>query len=123
MPNNYEGYRSPVSPRNLTWLDPVSGKMTKATGMLEPLLQQTVRPLQKASAGGYWAAMPDKKTNETKIGIYDLTSQKFTLKMTMPSIQFDSMAMWVDEKTSLIYFVYDGHLLRVPMSKSEEHRP
>ncbi len=112
----YEEYLL-LARRDPKWLDPVSGKVTDASGMVEPLLQQTFRPLQKASVGGYWAAMPDKKTNETKVGLYDAMAMKFTPKITIPSIQFSSMEMWVDEKTSFVYFVYDGHVIRVPMPK------
>lgn len=112
----YEEYLL-LARRDPKWLDPLSGKVTDASGMVEPLLQQTFRPLQKASVGGYWAAMPDKKTNETKVGLYDAMAMKFTPKITIPSIQFNSMEMWVDEKTSFVYFVYDGHVIRVPMPK------
>jgi len=115
--NDYYEYDVVSTFRSPMWLDPVTGNISKVSGTVEPLLQQSFRPLQKASAGGFWAAMPDKKTNETKIGLYDPMTQKFVSKMTVPSIQFSSMEMWVDEKTALIYFVYDGHLLRVPLPK------
>jgi hypothetical protein len=35
--------------------------------------------------------------------------------MNLPNIRLDSMAVWVDEAGGKIYFVYEGHLLAVPV--------
>jgi hypothetical protein len=41
----------------------------------------------------------------------------FTVRQVLkiPKIKFDSMNMWVDEAGSRAYFVYEGHLLGVPI--------
>ncbi|HUR97340.1 MAG TPA: hypothetical protein VMZ26_04650, partial [Pyrinomonadaceae bacterium] len=51
-------------------LDPETGSLIRARGEIRPLIQQTFRPLQPATAAfEFWAAIP--KENETVIGLYN----------------------------------------------------
>ena len=97
-----------------TFLDPETGSLISTRGEIRPLLQQTFRALQPASnAFDFWVAIPGE--NETVIGVYN--TRVFTVRQVLkiPKIKFDSMDMWVDEAGSRAYFVYEGHLLGVPI--------
>ncbi|HUR96576.1 MAG TPA: hypothetical protein VMZ26_00780, partial [Pyrinomonadaceae bacterium] len=86
----------------------------RARGEIRPLIQQTFRPLQPATAAfEFWAAIP--KENETVIGLYN--TRTFTLRplLKLPKISFDSMDTWVDESGGKVYFVYEGHMLAAPI--------
>jgi hypothetical protein len=73
-----------------------------------------VRPLQPAlRPGRYWAAMPEYQSRITQIGLYDVSSFRFTPIVEVPELAFDSQHVWVDEPAGKAYFVYGGHLLRV----------
>jgi HEAT repeat protein len=97
-------------------LDPDTGVLSKPTGELRPLSQQTFRPLQRTAAGNtFWAAMPDHEKRATAIGTYDAVKFSFHHVMSVPKIVFNSMDMWVDEPGQRIYFVYRGHLLSLPL--------
>jgi hypothetical protein len=37
--------------------------------------------------------------------------------MDLPEIEFDSMQMWVDEAANFVYVTYNGHLLRMPLTR------
>lgn len=95
-------------------LDPETGRVSVARGEIRPLIQQTFRSLQSATAAfQYWAAIP--KENETVIGLYDPRSFNFKPLLKLPKISFDSMDLWVDDAGARAYFVYEGHLLAVPL--------
>ncbi len=103
-------------------LDPETGLVQPVKGEVRPLNQQTFRALQPlaASADEFWAALPDSDKTETQIGIYNAKTLAFKQLLTIPQIIFDSMAMWVDESEGKIYFVYEGHLLALPLPKSQK---
>ena len=65
----------------------------------------------------FWAAIPDAEKNETQFGVYNTKTLAFKSLVKLPQISFDSMNVWVDEKESKIYSVYEGHLLRLPLPK------
>ncbi|MBX3299781.1 MAG: HEAT repeat domain-containing protein [Acidobacteria bacterium] len=97
-------------------LDPDTGAITQPKGEFRPLAQQSYRQLQKASVPGtFWAALQDVEANETLVGTYDVRTFKFTLVRRVPKILFNSMMMWVDEPEGRMYFVYRGHILRLPL--------
>lgn len=96
------------------FLDPETGSLIPARGEVRPLVQQKFRALQPtANAFEFWTAIP--KGDGTVIGLYN--TRNFSIKplLTLPKISFDSMAMWVDEAGGKAYFVYEGHLLGVPI--------
>jgi hypothetical protein len=100
-------------------LDVETGLVQPAKGEIRPLAQQTFRPLQPtAKPDEFWAAIPDEVKNETQIGVYNAKTLAFKSIIKLPQIAFDSMNMWIDEKDRKIYFVYEGHLLGLPLPKS-----
>jgi hypothetical protein len=95
-------------------LDPATGKLTTTELDLRPFAQQTFRPLQSTGTSyEYWVALPDEK--ETIVGIYNTRTFIMRPVLTLPEIRFNSMDMWIDAVESKLYFVYGGHLLRVPL--------
>ncbi len=98
------------------FLDPETGATQKAKGEVCPLAQQTFRPLQSnGNVGEFWAAIPDQTKDETQIGVYNQKTLHFKPLIKIPQIAFNSMQMWVD--TGKVYFVYEGHLLALPLPK------
>ncbi len=99
-------------------LDPQSGALKPVSGEFAPLEQITYRNLQTTGkAGEFWAAIYDEDQKQTKIGRYDSGQFKFTEVMTIPEIALTSMDIWVNEKDAKVYFVYQGHVLSLPLSK------
>lgn len=97
-------------------LDAATGAVQRARGEFRPLEHQTYRPLQPTGvAGEFWAAIYDENTKSTSIGRYSDKTFTFQRALTVPNIEFDSMATWVDEAGGKVYFVYEGHLLSLPL--------
>lgn len=99
-------------------LDAATGAVSQVKGEFRPLLQQSYRPLQPTgNANEFWAAIFDAKTKTTEIGIYNALAFKFQPLLQIPEIALDSMDIWVDEKEAKVYFVYQGHLLALPLDR------
>jgi hypothetical protein len=97
-------------------LDAETGVFQEVKGEIEPLVQQTYRQLQPTgNPNEFWAAIKDD--NYTEFGRYDAKLLKFKSLLKLPEIEFESMEMYADEKEAKLYFVYEGHLLRIPMPK------
>ena len=95
-------------------LDPETGAVGKITNEIRPLAQQNFRPLQTTGKPDeFWAAIPDEEKENTSVGIYNAKTLGFKSILTIPQIEFNSMQMWID--ADKIYFVYQGHLLDLPM--------
>lgn len=118
--NEYEGEEEePVTEKNGEYylLDVETGMIQKAKGEIRPLAQQTFRPLQPTgNPDEVWAAIPDPEKEVTQVGTYNLKTLAFKPLIKVPQITFDSMQMWVD--AGKIYFVYEGHLLSLPLAKA-----
>jgi hypothetical protein len=100
-------------------LDAATGAIQPVKGEFRPLTMQTYRPLQPTgNPGESWAAIYDPKTRGTNIGRYNERTFTFKTVLNVPSISLDSMTIWVDEKAGKLYFVYEGHLLSLPMAKA-----
>ena len=98
-------------------LDAETGVIQKAKGELRPLAQQNFRPLQtNGKADEFWAAIPDAEKESTSVGVYNAKTLGFKSILTIPQIEFNSMQMWID--ADKIYFVYQGHLLDLPLPKT-----
>ena len=105
-------------PGEMLLVDPLTGATGPVSGEFRPLTQQTYRPLQKtARLNEFWAAIPDIEKNETVVGIFDTKTFGFKTLLRVPKMTFNSMNMWVDEAELYVYFVYRGHLLRMPLGK------
>ncbi|MDQ6787664.1 MAG: hypothetical protein M3033_12725 [Acidobacteriota bacterium] len=101
-------------------LDADTGLVQSVKGEIRPLAQQTFRPLQPtASPDEFWAAIPDAEKDETQIGIYNAKTFSFKSVLNVPQIKFDSMNLQVDERENKIYFVYQGHLLSLPLPRKQ----
>jgi len=101
-------------------MDPETGAVASLNGEARPLSGQTFRPLQPAAKPNqFWAAMPSESSGNTVVGVFDSRLFRFTPVLKLPKINFDSMDMWVDETEIKIYFVYSGHLLRVPLKNPQ----
>lgn len=113
MSEDYEDH-SPGRTR-MFWIDPDTGVAQLANGEFSPLEQQTFRPLQAGPGPNeFWATMP--KENATQVGIYSTRTFSFKPVLTVPKIRFDSMDMWVDQARDKVLFVYNGHLLSLPLT-------
>ncbi|HEY0427406.1 MAG TPA: HEAT repeat domain-containing protein [Pyrinomonadaceae bacterium] len=100
-------------------LDVATGAIELAKGEFRPLQEQTYRRLQPTgNANEFWAAIYDEKTKVTAIGRYNDKTFSFQPVIKVPEINLDSMQIWVDEKEAKIYFVYEGHLLALPLKQS-----
>jgi len=98
-------------------LDAATGSIETVNGEIGPLEQLHGRGLQQISGSTeYWAAIPDFKATETKVGRYDARTFKFTPMLTLPGICFISANMWIDESANRLYLAYNGHLLRLPFA-------
>jgi hypothetical protein len=96
--------------------NPATGALKSVKGEFRPLEAQTYRPLQPTgNPGEYWAALYDKKTKSTAIGRYSDKTFTFRPVLNLPDIELNSMDIWVDGPDAKIYFVYEGHLLAVPI--------
>ena len=97
-------------------LDAETGAIQTVKGDLRPLAQQTSRALQPTgNADEFWVAMSDSENPETQIGTYNTKTFTFKPLMKIPQIRFSSLQMWVD--AGKVYFVYEGHLLALPLPK------
>ena len=103
------------------WLDPETGNVQPAAGEVKPLAHQKFRSLQSASNPfEFWAAVYDRKNNETNVGLYNSKTFSFKSTLKIPKIEFDSMDMWVDAAAGKVYFVYSGHLLALPLAAQKK---
>lgn len=98
-------------------LDAETGVVSKPKGEIRPPAQQNFRPLQpNGKPDEFWAAIPDAEKEDTNVGIYNAKTLAFKSILRIPQIQFNSMQMWID--ADKIYFVYQGHLLDLPLPKN-----
>lgn len=97
-------------------LDAATGAVQPVKGEFRPLQELTYRPLQPTAAPDeFWAAIYDNKTKETAVGRYSTKTFSFQAVAKLPDIKLNSMDIWVAEKEAKIYFVYEGHVLTVPL--------
>lgn len=97
-------------------LDSTTGRTRLVTGIFAPLLQEGDRPLQPTgNADEFWAALPDRARDETRVGRYNTKDFSFRTLLVLPHIRFDSFQMWADEAGAKIYVTYQGQLLRLPL--------
>lgn len=113
--------RAPVGPKTPEfWLiDASTGKRQIVHGEFSPLEQIGARPLQAAATKGLvWAAIYRDTEGATEIGTYNATDFVFTPVLSVPGLNFDSQAMWVDEAEHKAYIAYKGQLLRISVPDS-----
>lgn len=97
-------------------LDVTTGRTELVNGVFEPLLEEGNRPMQPTGRPDeFWAAVPDRRKNETRVGRYSLKDFSFRTTLVVPHLTFDSTSAWVDEAVGKLYVVYEGQLLRLPL--------
>ena len=97
-------------------MNPATGVLKRVSGEFAPLLDISYRFLQASGKPDiYWAAIFDEEKNVTRIGQYDLSRFKFTEIMAVPEIKLSSMDIWVNESDEKVYFVYENHVLSLPL--------
>lgn len=115
---NYKNNPNPKKP-DFYLLDPNTGAVQLSKGEFMPVLQQTYRRLQPTAGNPseFWAAISGDGKKYTEIGRYDEKTATFKPVLQLPNISLNSMNVWVDEAESKVYFIYNGHLLAVPLAK------
>ena len=99
------------------WLyDPDNGECRVAHGEFRPWLASTLRPLQGLQGNEVWAALPDFESNATDVGAFDTRSFTFRRLQRYEGIAFDGSQMWVDQAPGVVYVVYAGDVLRLPLA-------
>jgi hypothetical protein len=97
-------------------LNCATGGLRFVRGTFEPLREEGMRFLQPTNTPNeFWAAIPDRTTNQTQVGRYNLNDFSFKPLLQVPHITFDSTSMWIDEGGARMYLVYEGQLLRLPL--------
>lgn len=85
-------------------------------GEFAPLLQEGRRSLQPTGKPfEYWAAIPDRENNRTRVGRYNSKDFSFHKELDAEHLTFDSFSMWVDEAEAKLFILYQGQLLRLPL--------
>ena len=111
-------YRPDVSGGNFYLLDAATGATQPIKGEFRPLMNAFSRPLQPTEKPNeFWAAIHDAKKKATAFGRYDTRTFSFTPVVELPEIRLNSADTWADAAAGKLYFVYLGHLLRVPLMK------
>jgi hypothetical protein len=112
--NSYQNY---FESANYYLLNANTGLMQPAKGEVRPLTHQRFRSLQPTgNADEFWATINDRKT--TEIGRYNAKIFSFKSLIKISNIIFNSMDLWVDEKERKVFFIYQGHLLSLPLPQS-----
>ncbi len=99
-------------------LDAETGAIQPVKGEFRPLTNLFARPLQPTDKPHeFWAAIYDNKKKTTSVGRYDTRTFTFTPGTELPELRLTSENVWADATAGKLYFVYLGHLLRVPLTK------
>lgn len=115
-------YRPESSVGNFFLLDAETGQTQPVKGEFRPLINAYARPLQPTDKlaekpNEFWAALYDAKKKVTVVGRYDTRTFGFAPVVELPEIRLNSADTWADAAAGKLYFVYLGHLLRVPLAK------
>jgi hypothetical protein len=97
-------------------LDPETGTLQQVKGEFRPLADRSPRELQPTGKSNeFWAAIHDVQKMVTRFGRYDSRNFVFTPLIELPGLTVDNGDFWADADTGKIWFVYQGHLLRLPL--------
>jgi hypothetical protein len=116
------GIQIKAEPRIQTYLlDPGTGTIQPVKGEFHPFINPVSRALQPAGAANmFWAAIDDWEKNATKFGRYDTKNFVFTPLLEFTEMILNSDDIWVDGDAGKIWFVYQGHLLRLPLPAQKQ---
>lgn len=111
-------YRPDTGNSNYYLLDAETGAIQSVKGEFRPLIGTLYKPLQAAERPNeFWAAIYDPKKKATVVGRYETRTFTFAPVVELPEIRLNSADTWADTAAGKLYFVYLGHLLRVPLAK------
>jgi len=99
-------------------LDIETGATQSVSGDFRPIANGGTRNLQPAGKPNeFWAAIFDNQKKATIVGRYDAKLFAFTPLIQLPELRFDSSGAWVDQAAGMLWMVYSGCLLRLPLPK------
>jgi hypothetical protein len=99
-------------------LDIETGATQAVSGDFRPIANGGTRDLQPAGKPNeFWAAIFDDQKQATIVGRYDAKLFAFKPLIQLPQLRFDSSGAWVDQTTGMLWMVYRGYLLRLPLPK------
>jgi hypothetical protein len=99
-------------------LDIETGATQAVSGDFRPIAEDGTRNLQPAGKPNeFWAAIFDHQKQATIVGRYDAKLFAFKPLIQLPELRFDSSGAWVDQTTGMLWMVYRGCLLRLPLPK------
>ena len=113
---------------DLQAFDPTNGTARTANALADPdnlvlenpamWFQDLPNRLQsvRVASNAVWMAFPGENT--TTIGQFDLRRFHWLNVDYVPNLQVHAKDIWVDEDNQKLYFVYKGHLLRLPLPAS-----
>ncbi len=106
----------PPIPGQFSLLGVATGAVRPVKGEFRPIADPRYRALQNSSTpGAAWAAIYDRRTNATTIGLYVEKSFSFIPVANFPDIKLGSSDTWVQENENKVFFVYEGHVLSAPL--------
>lgn len=118
--NEYPTFKNNPSPTAPEYylLDAATGATQLIKGEFRPLEETNARPLKPTgNPNEFWAAIYNETTKATEIGRYETKTFSFKPILQIPDINLDSRDVLIDDKDAKIYFVYEGHLLALPIPK------
>jgi hypothetical protein len=114
------GAWSPTSQQSHFLLDLNSGALQPVQGDFRPLYEPTWRPLQATGKPHeFWLALTNREEGSTAVGRYDSRSFVFQPVLTLPGLHIRSEEMWVDAAANRLWLIYQGHLLRLPLTNDQ----
>ncbi len=97
-------------------VDLARGVVKPVKGDFRPIEERSYRlPQSSSTAGAVWVAIYDPVAKSTEVGLYTEKSFSFVPVRTLPEIRLRSSDIWVSEDENKLLFVYQGHLLAVPL--------
>jgi len=102
-----------------------TGDAQPVTGDFEPLKAgwSASRPQPTERLNEYWTTVPwneqirDKESPGTRIGRYDTESFKFRALLSIPDLQFENGAMWVDKDRHEVLIALNEDVVVVPLPR------
>ena len=116
--SRFKNNQSPKTPEYYL-LDAATGATQIIKGEFRPLEEKAFRPLKPTgNSNEFWAAIYNEKTKAMEIGRYETTTFSFKPILQIPEINLSSADVLIDERDAKVYFVYEGHLLALPILKT-----
>jgi HEAT repeat protein len=97
-------------------VDQETGTVQPVKGEFRPLPSPNSHTPQQGGAPNLlWTAIFEWEKSATRFGRYDSKNFSFTPLLEFPAMRLSEEDFWVDAAGGKIWFVYQGHLLRLPI--------